>query len=278
MDYEIDFRNENGGAIKRMIWSTDIHFDAADRAQYRLFFDLVAAHEPDCVLVGGDISNGISSLTHLNNLAKLINKEFYFVLGNHDFYYGSISEIRNEAKKLSEYRLHYLTDTGIVPLTEQTALIGHDGWADAYAGDFLNSDIALNDYFLIEDLKRLNQEERLQKLHELGDEAAQYLKTQLLKAFETFDRVVLLTHVPPFEEACVVDGQLADASWTPHFVGKATGIALKEVMKAHSNKQLLVLCGHTHSGKDIQILPNLRVVTGQAELGIPNVQGLILIN
>lgn len=280
MGHEIDFRNEDGGPIKRLIWSTDLHFDAADRSQYQLFFNLVIAHEPDFILIGGDISNGISSLTHLKNLAKLIDKQFYFVLGNHDFYYGSIVEIRREASKMTAEipRLHYLTDNGIISLSEKTALIGHDGWSDARAGDFLSSDVMLNDYLLIDELKRLNHEERFEKLHELGDEAALYLKNQLVKALEKHERVVLLTHVPPFEESCLYEGLPAQSNWTPHFVGKTVGDSIEKIMKEHPNQELLVLCGHSHWGQDIQILPNLHVVTGHSELGIPNVQGLILIN
>lgn len=280
MPYEIDFRNDNGATIKRLVWSTDLHFDASDRSQYRTFFDLVTAHEPDIVLIGGDISNGISSLTHLTNFSKLVDKPLYFVFGNHDFYYGSIPAIRKDAEKLAQEipNLHYLTIDGIIPLSEQTALIGHDGWSDAKAGDYANSDVMLNDYFFIEELKRLNQEERFTKLNELGEEAAIYLKKNLITALKTYDRVVLLTHVPPFEESVLYEGVPADSNWTPHFVGKSTGDAIEAVMKEHPDKELLVLCGHSHWGQDIQILPNLRVITGHADLGIPNVQGLILIN
>ena len=280
MGYEIDFRHQEGGAIKRLVWSTDLHFDAAERSEYQLFIDLVNAHEPDAVLIGGDISNGNTSLAHLNNLAKGIDKQIYFVLGNHDFYYGSILRMRTATKKLMQEipKLHYLTDNGIVALSKQTALIGHDGWSDARCGDFLNSDVTLNDYFLIEELKRLNHEERFQKLNQLGTEAAEYLNEQLVKALESYDRVILLTHVPPFEESCLYKGQPADGNWTPHFVGKATGDAIEAVMKKLPNKQLLVLCGHSHWGQNIQILPNLRVLTGHSELGTPNVQGLIFIN
>lgn len=280
MTQEIDFRNPEGASIKRLIWSTDLHFDAADRSQYQMFCELIKSYEPDKVLIGGDISNGASSFIHLTNLTKLVDKQFYFVLGNHDFYYGSIPKIRQEAKNLTQEipNLHYLTDNGIIPLSEETALIGHDGWADARCGDFLNSDILLNDYFLIEELKRLTHEERFQKLHEMGDEAATFLKTQLLKALKTYSRVVLLTHVPPFEESCLYEGAPADANWTPHFVNQITGEVLEAVMKDHPKQELLILCGHSHNGQDVQILPNLRVVTGQSELGNPNVQGLIFVN
>jgi len=280
MNYEIDFRSESGSGFQRLVWSTDLHLDAVDKAQYRQFFDLITAYEPDIVLIGGDISNGIASLKHLNHLAKVIDKPVYFVLGNHDFYYGSISKIREIAHALTkEYpQIIYLTDNGIIPLSEQTALIGHDGWSDARAGNFFQSDIMLNDYFLIEELKNMTMEERQLKLHQLGDEAAVYLKNQLISAFKKYQRVILLTHVPPFEEACVYQGAIGDPNWTPHFVSKATGIAIENVMEDHPDKQLLILCGHAHWGNEVDIIPNLHVVTGHSELGNPNVQGLIFVN
>lgn len=280
MNDEIDFLSPKGGTIKRLVWATDLHLDAVDKVQYRMFFDLVSAYTPDIVLIGGDISNGEASLIHLNNLSKLIPKQFYFVLGNHDFYHGSIVKIRAQAKELTREipALHYLTDNGIIALSETTALIGHDGWSDGRAGDFLNSTVMLNDYLLIDELKRLTQEERLQKLNQLGSEAANFLKQQLSAALKTYERVVLLTHVPPFVEACLYDGVPCDANWAPHFVGQATGTVLETLMKQHPDQQLLVLCGHSHTGQDIHILPNLRVVTGHSELGLPNIQGVIYVN
>lgn len=280
MIYEMDFRGTHEGPAKRIAWATDLHFDAADRAQHRLFCDLVVAHEPDLILIGGDISNGSSSLVYLQQLSQFIKKPFYFVLGNHDFYHGSIDKIREMAHEISkEYpSLNYLTHIGLFTLSEKTALIGHDGWADGRAGDFLKSNIMLNDYYLIDELKKLNQEEKLIKLNELGSEAAAYFKKTLLEGFKTYDRIIALTHVPPFIEACLYEGKICDANWAPHFVCQALGDVFREVMLQHPEKHLLVLCGHSHSGNDLEVLPNLRVVTGQTELGNPNVQGLILVN
>lgn len=281
MSDEIDFRSEGKEApVKRVVWSTDLHFDAGDRSKYHLFFDLLASYEPDIVLIGGDISNGDISLAYLSNLAQVINKQCYFVLGNHDFYYGSITKTRERARQLSEKfpKLCYLTDRGIFQLSDTTALIGHDGWSDGRAGDFMNSNVMLNDYLYIEELKRLNHEERLVKLNQLGQESADYLKKEVEKAFETYERAIVLTHTPPFEKSCLHKGLPADDNWLPHFVCKAMGEALEKVMLHHPEKHLLILCGHTHWGHDIQILRNLRVVTGQSELGIPSVQGLIFVN
>lgn len=280
MGYEVDFRLESGNPMIRIVWSTDLHLDAAGKQQYQLFFDLIATYEPDLVLIGGDICNGSSSILHLRQMAKLINKPLYFVLGNHDFYYGSIPKIRNMAQEHSKKHKgsQYLTDNGVFRLSETTALIGHDGWSDGRAGDFLNSTILLNDYFLIDELKKLNYLERLQKLNQLGDESADYFVKTLKIAFEKYERVVLLTHVPPFKEACLYEGKLCDANWAPHFVNTAAGKVLKDLMILYPTKELLILCGHTHSGTDLKILPNLRVIVGQSELGNPNVQGLIFVN
>lgn len=280
MSCEIDFLNSGGGSIQKLLWSTDLHFDAADKEKYKLYCDLVAVHDPDLILIGGDISNGESSFNYLSNLALVLKKPIYFILGNHDYYYASIKEIRAKADQIciKVKGLHYLTDGGIVHLTKKTCLIGHDGWSDARAGDYNNSDVVLNDYFLIRDLNRLTHEERYEKLNHLGDAAALYLKTKLTEAFKKYDSAIILTHVPPFEESCLYEGRPADNNWLPHFVSKITGEALEDVMKIHPKNRLLVLCGHSHWGQDIHVLPNLRVVTGQSELGLPNIQGVVLVN
>jgi hypothetical protein len=36
-----------------------------------------------------------------------------------------------------------------------------------------------------------------------------------------------------------------------------------------------VLCGHTHSGGEVHVVENLRVVTGPAEYGKPEIQRVI---
>lgn len=280
MTHEIDFRNEDGECVKRLVWLTDLHLDALDKAKYLQFLELLESYEGDAVLIGGDICNGTDCLKHLIHISKFIPKQFYFVLGNHDYYYGSIPKTRTLAHDLVRIHpgLHYLTDNGIIPLSKHTALIGHDGWADGREGDFLNSNIMLNDYFLIEELKRLNQPERLQKINQLGAEAAAFFKMQLANVFENYDRVVLLTHSPPFLEAAMHEGLPCDTHWAPHMVGKATGDVLKVVMQQYPNKHMLVLCGHTHTSQDVHILPNLHVVTGKSELGLPDIQGLIYVN
>ena len=42
------------------------------------------------------------------------------------------------------------------------------------------------------------------------------------------------------------------------------GDVLREVMQRRPDRELLVLCGHTHGSGEAQILDNLRVLTGGA--------------
>jgi hypothetical protein len=46
-------------------------------------------------------------------------------------------------------------------------------------------------------------------------------------------------------------------------------------MAAHPDRQLTVLCGHTHGSGECRILPNLKVNTGGAVYGKPEVQQII---
>jgi hypothetical protein len=47
---------------------------------------------------------------------------------------------------------------------------------------------------------------------------------------------------------------------------------------AAPDRQMTVLCGHTHGSSEAEILPNLRVLTGGAVYGNPCVQRLLLVD
>jgi predicted phosphohydrolase len=102
---------------------------------------------PNAVLIGGDIGEAPTFATYLEDVASALNLPIYFVLGNHDYYKGSIAAVRATARSLSQQSqlLTWLPDAGVVRLTEKTSLIGHGGWGDARAGYFLQSGVVLND-------------------------------------------------------------------------------------------------------------------------------------
>jgi len=259
---------------QQLAWLTDVHFNFVDQAEFEAFCDSLADTRPDALLLGGDTGEAHSLALYLDALEIRLDCPIYFVLGNHDFYRGTIAGVRKNIGHLclASPRLVWLARAGIVELTPNTALIGHDSWADGRLGDYWGSDVFLNDYVLIGEFMGLDARERLDRLHALGDEAAAHFRSLLPEALGRFRNLIVLTHVPPFREACWHEGRISDDNWLPHFSCKAVGDVLAEAMLAHPDRQMTVLCGHTHGAGEAQVLPNLHVLTGGAEYGRPKLQ------
>lgn len=261
----------------RLAWVTDIHLNFLDDAGMAAFCASLAAADPDALLVGGDIAEADSLEAALRRLLRAVEKPVYFVLGNHDFYGSSISAVRAAMTRLcrSETRLTYLSQAGVVKLTPRTALLGHDGWGDGRLGDYAASTVRMSDHHLIEELTGLDRAELQQRLMRLGDEAADHLGPRLSAALEAYEEVILLTHVPPFREACWYQGRTTDDNWAPFFTCQAVGDLLRETMGGRPDRRLTLLCGHTHSAGRVEILPNLLVLTGRADYGAPELQQVL---
>ncbi len=264
----------------KIAWLTDIHLEFCEPLDIERFFQSVSQSDADGVLIGGDISHADRLQSDLERLERVVCRPIYYVLGNHDYYGKSIREVRAFVAGLSRGSrwAHWLVTSGVVPLTSRAALVGHDSWADGRLGDFEHSSVMLNDYYLIRDLCDLHPAERLEKLNALGDEAAAFFANLLPGAFERFEKLVVLTHVPPFESACWYDGHISDKDWLPHFTCKAVGDVLLRTMQERPDREMLVLCGHTHGAGQSQVLPNLLVKTGGAEYGRPQIQDLLVVD
>lgn len=257
----------------RITWVTDIHLNFVDDEGIERFCREIAATACDGLLIGGDIGEAPSIAPYLEGLAQSLQRPVYFVLGNHDYYHGSIRDVRQWAAAITAQSrwLRWLPAAGVIALTPRTALVGHDGWSDGRLGDFLGSPVRLNDYRLIAELRGLEKPVLLAKLEALGDEAADYLSGILRQALPRFENTIVLTHVPPFRESCVYQGKPGDPNWLPHFTCKAMGDVLETLMGQYPGRQMTVLCGHSHSAAEIEVLPNLRVITGPARYGHPTV-------
>lgn len=263
--------------MKRLAWLNDIHLNFLTDAQAEAFADTVRAAAPDAVLIGGDIAEADSIVPRLRWLDRRLDATIHFVLGNHDFYKGSIWQVRSEVMDLCKAsdRLTYLPQAGVVALTETTALIGHDGWADGRCGDWRRSDVMMTDYLIIEDLFGVNKDLRLWAIQELASDAAEHFRQVLPAALADHEQAICLTHVPPFPEAAWHDGKPSDDDHLPHYASQVAGNALREIMSDRPDRRLTVLCGHTHGGGQVDILPNLRVLTASADYGRPTVQDVI---
>ena len=78
--------------------------------------------------------------------------------------------------------------------------------------------------------------------------------------------------MPPFREASWHAGAISAPDWLPFFSCQVVGEVLKATMQAHPDKELTVLCGHTHGSGRADVLPNLTVITGGAVYGNPKLQ------
>jgi 3',5'-cyclic AMP phosphodiesterase CpdA len=263
----------------KITWATDIHLNFLDGQAVRAFLETIAARRPDAVVFAGDIAEAPTVEAYLETAARVLARPVYFVLGNHDFYRGRIAEVRQRMAALTARSelLRWLPAAGVVSLTRTTALVGHDGWGDGRAGVGMRSLVQLNDHRLIGDFQRDDLPARFQRLAALGDEAARFLDENVRRAFETHRHVLCVTHVPPFPEACWHEGQRSDDEWQPYFTCVATGQVLRRIMEERPQARLTVVCGHTHGGGVVEILRNLKVITGDAEYGAPIAQEDLLV-
>ena len=141
----------------RVAWVTDPHFNFLPPLGARGFGqDLAKETDCDSVVLTGDIAEYTVLESEAESFAEGLGKPIYFVLGNHDYYGGSIRTTRAIAKRLGG-NLHWLHKTGVVQLNHETALVGHEEvGTDAQYGDPLGSEMWLSDFDLIEDLQLLS--------------------------------------------------------------------------------------------------------------------------
>jgi len=258
----------------RLIWITDIHLNFLESKGIENLLCSILNQKPDALLIGGDIGDANTVVSYLTLMESRLSIPIYFVLGNHDYYHGSIEDVQKEIRSLENKSnlLNWLDDRGLVELTSDCCLFGHGGWGDGRSGDYWGSEVALNDFFLIWEQTNISKKELLDRLNARGDEAAVFVRKVLLLALKDYKQIFFLTHVPPFWKSAWYKGQPSDKDFAPFFVCKAVGDALFALMKSYPDKQLIVLCGHTHGDGMIDLLPNLSVYTGGARYKYPSIQ------
>jgi predicted MPP superfamily phosphohydrolase len=252
---------------------SDIHLNFLSETAAADFLAAVAASPHDGLLVGGDIAEGPTFAGALRELAAQTSRPVYFVLGNHDAYHGSLRATRVAAAGLHESvdNLHWLDASGVFALDDATGLLGHSSWGDGRYGDVRASRAMLNDWVVIAELAELADEMLVQRLQELGAEAAEHLRRWLPEALDRFRHVVVLTHVPPFAEVNMRGGRPIEPEYVPFYTCGAVGELLREAMAERTDRRMTVLSGHTHGGGRYEILPNLAAWTLGTQYGQPRV-------
>lgn len=274
--------------MHRLVWVTDIHLDhlkdvtmtpyGAEKryseAKVKAFCDKVLVRKPDSVLITGDISIAPMIDTHLQWLeTHLPRVPIYFVLGNHDYYDGAIWEVRQRIQAKfngTSSRAIWLNTQGVVPLTEKTALVGHDGWYDGGYSDWFKSRLVMAEYHITQEFRLKRPEVVYEKLQELAQGCADHIDKHVNEAAKTFSNVLFGTHVPAFRNnSRAPNRQLSDSSWLPNMSSKKAGDALVRVAMAHRGTNITCLSGHTHTPWEETYLPNLKEITGASDYGNP---------
>jgi hypothetical protein len=192
-------------------------------------------------------------------------------LGNHDFYKGSYEQVRDDIRHVAQKHenLKWLSDLDVIKLNDSVALIGHEGWGDARYGKFMINGSVPRDFMLIEDLVKLKREQYVAKLNRLGDISAEHIGRVLRQAVKDFEKIFLITHVPPFREASIgKDLRICDDQKLTFYSCKAVGDVITEIMEENPANHLKVLCGHTHQKCELQVSDNLRVQVKESGYGV----------
>lgn len=274
--------------MTKLLWITDPHLNfLRDASAVQIFGSyLNEEQEFDAVVITGDIAEAPSVKPLLESFARGINKNIYFVLGNHDYYRGSIATVHESIRSLTQTKLIWLDDAkSPILLDETTALVGQGGWYDGRLGNPIKSRVVMSDFELIKDFRPhfhyrqwVDYEDRgdlLSVLRGMSKKQADDANQKLHAAAKVRKDIIFATHYPPFEGACWHEGTLSDSDWMPWFTSFSMGEMLAEVALDFPENKFTVLCGHTHSPGTYEHLPNLRVLTGKSVYGAPDIAGVL---
>lgn len=276
--------------MARLAWCTDIHLDFLSSRPNKIidFINSIKNSGVDGVAITGDISTADQLAHHLGMLDQGLQLPIYFVLGNHDYFNGSIEGVRKAMHGLTNHSpyLKYMPTLPYVSVGS-AAIVGHDGWYDGLNGDWKQSNFLMNDWAMIldyvnnggghsnlitrnHDLKKI-----VDKSQELALEGVQHIHDGIKAAVKYHKSIIVLTHVPPWQESHIFQGRVGDASAQPWFTSKMMGTMLEDASRSFPDVKFTVLAGHTHGKFDGQITNNIKCHVGGAEYGEPVVQSII---
>lgn len=86
--------------MKSLAWLTDIHLNFLRPPAMGVFLNMLAGTEADAFAISGDIAEAPGVDGHLRDIVARVDRPVYFVLGNHDFYRGSIAGVRAKIRAL----------------------------------------------------------------------------------------------------------------------------------------------------------------------------------
>jgi predicted phosphodiesterase len=234
--------------LRNFLFASDLHLN---HSHPQVFTDTLEHWDYDALVIAGDIGSADSAAAYLRQIHAAIGVSLLFVLGNHDYYHAhSVGAVRQQIDaEFGTLPVLRLNGTQIIELSPSAALVGVDGWADGRAGRGEHSAMRLNDSFYIGDLYQaanLGDRHLFAKMRQLADADTESLQQALLPALEHYETVYVLTHVPPLTVTCRYLGNPSEPDALPFFCNFGLGEELQRLAKLYPQRQIKVLCGHTH--------------------------------
>lgn len=224
----------------------------------------------DGIFITGDISSGYWLESDLRFLARHFDGNIYFVLGNHDYHKRHIASVHDDIRRVcaDHPNLIWMTEAGVVPLTEDVAVIGTEGWYDAKHGDE-NLTKYTTDWLLTFDfLHAGDHTNRLKVWRKMAEKSAMLIESSLSEALENYKTVYVLTHFPPWKEATRAVGTILEKFWLPYNTNVAMGEAIERVAGSRKKKRVVVLAGHTHTPCRVRVSNSIEcAVAGASYFG-----------
>ena len=252
----------------KFLWYTDTHLDLVAPWTLANFIRRVRNEKPKGIFLTGDISNGVLTCFHLKILSKFVPCPIYFVLGNHDYHFCSMEEQHDKIRAMCrDYpNLIWLTESSVIGLNDEVALIGTEGWYDCQLGNpqYLRATL---DWFLTEDFKQLpTMNERIDAFIKLADKSCDIIEKKLQQALDDgYKSVYILTHFPPWKEATRFEGTFLQKYHLPYNVNLRLGRTIERIMEERKKRNVTVLAGHTHSDCWIHVSRNIECKVNRAK-------------
>jgi predicted phosphohydrolase len=247
---------------EKYIWLTDSHLYFFNR--YKLL-NSILDQKAKAVFLTGDFSEGPSFLSNLEFFGKKLGRPLYFVMGNHEYHFSSFAKTHQAVRDLcAKYpNLIWMTENGIVPLNDEAAVIGTEGWYSVDVGNPIYLQYTF-DWWMIEEFRKLpSMKKRIEKFKDLASDSAKLITKNLSEAIETYKTVYLLTHFPPYREADRYHSWISETFWEPYNTNITMGKAIDKVMENNKKRNVIVLSGHTHSPMQIHVSRNVECRVGK---------------
>ena len=96
-------RTKNTQNTTALLWLSDLHLEQASDETRKRFLERLRSACCDAVLITGDISTSEHLTRHLGEISDACDdRKVYYLLGNHDYFHGSIHEVDRTVIALSQ--------------------------------------------------------------------------------------------------------------------------------------------------------------------------------